>query len=205
MQRRSHTLWVFCALQMILVACRHKPPAPIAVAQRLVRPWYVCWGTRPPNPPQSRVVVNLPLDRTNGRERVPSAADSAAVASFRGRLLHTFHVPVFRVEIDTVALPSLMSQLRVGGAFAIRDTSRLDVEVQLYYDGSARPDDLARLQALGPTYAQVSPMKSMVYASVPDSIIPLIRTLPYLVGVQAQSAGCAVIGEEWKGRLRGPS
>ena len=147
---------------------------------------------RAPVEQRQRIVVEFSLSRTDIDPRVVTAADSAAVIMHGGRILHVFNVPALRVEIDTIALPALIEDLDLRNAlFAVRDTTRLDLIVDVFYDGPIREDDLVRLRQLGVVDPR-SQTRGLMRGMVHDSLIPKIRALPYVQRVRALSAGCMV-------------
>lgn len=200
--RHERTIIPFCRLVacLSLSACvHHASPAPIAAKPVVAEPRaasavanapdaVLCslsrsFGSRP------SLIVDLRLV-SGPANRTPTTADSQAVARVGGRVLHSFHVAVMRIAVDTGALRTLLTEPTAIAtvAYPVTDTTRFGVNVQVFLRHTPMPpaedSTLRRLtMGHGPFYG----------ASVPDSAIPLIAALPDVASVRAQAMVCAVV------------
>jgi hypothetical protein len=138
------------------------------------------------------VIADLQLVGRNP-ERPPSARALEVIRSAGGKVLHIYHVPMVRVEIDTAAylhLAALPNPV-VYRAAIVTDTTPLEVTLQVKYDHLIQAADAQRLIDIGARTASRS-LSGMI-TNVPDSIIPRVKTLPGVTRVELASFPCATI------------
>jgi hypothetical protein len=173
------------ALTVALSACQRAPREQLVLEPTTRQP---CWfSARVPE--GTRVIVDVPLDVAEYSKRTPSEADAAIVRALGGRLMHVFNVPMLRVEIDTSAIPELLYRLDARILLPVADTSRFDVTTVIFFSGPIRPEDTARVAALGARFSKPL-LRGMMGAVVADSIIPAIRKVPYVTWVKGPTGAC---------------
>jgi hypothetical protein len=174
-------------LAAALSACTPQPKEEVFVQPTTRTP---CWFS-PNVPAGTRVIADVPFDEPENSKRMPSESDKAIVRALGGRVLHVFNVPMLRIEIDTSAIPALLYRLNARILLPVADTSKRDVITNIFYNGPARPEDSARVAALGVRMSG-SRFSRMISVVAADSIIPAIRKLPYVVWVRPMSGACVV-------------
>ncbi|CAN5326946.1 hypothetical protein BH24GEM2_BH24GEM2_14180 [soil metagenome] len=136
-----------------------------------------------------RVMADLQLVSQNLGSR-PSARTLEAIRAAGGKVLHTYHVPMVRAEIDTAAVRHLATLPNpvVHSARIVTDTTPREVTLEVNYDHLIQAVDAKRLVDIGARNAGRSP-RGMI-TNVPDSIIPRIADLPGVTRVTLASAIC---------------
>lgn len=161
----------------------HDPP---------IRFEYSCDRWTPYPPREKRVVADLHLRTEENRK--PGADALRAIRGAGGRVLHTFHAPLIRAELDTAAVRELVSgpAAIANRAVLVRDTTRREVELRLIFTRPVRGSDLSVIEQLGGVVlGSGGGRRPGVTVQAPDSVIPYLRRLPGLDRLRLPAIGCA--------------
>ena len=152
-------------------------------------------GWSPAVPPATRTVVDVRVT-DDGRSTGPSPAHVAAVRRAGGRILHRYNVGMIRAELDVAAVPSLFEP-GVLGDFAVAnyvatvsDLSRRDITLIVFLSRDLTDDDVAAVEAVGArVLSRLDGLEGYI-VEIDDAAIPLVRALPGVQSVGADSYGC---------------
>ena len=158
-------------------------------------PLAFCWldkqlGRRP------TTVVDLRL-RTGEGNRRPDAADSIAVLSRGGRILYAFSVAVLRVAVDTAALRALIAgpSAIAHMAYVVRDTTKHDVSLQIFFNRPLRTTDSLRVVGLGGAVGMFREgHHGPLNAYLADSAVSQVMSLQDVTLVRAAAMECVQVG-----------
>lgn len=141
---------------------------------------------------EERVIADLQLV-SQGRGSPPSARALEAIRAAGGKVLHTYHVPMVRTEIDTAAVPRLATLPNpvVHSARIVTDTTPREVTLEVNYDRLIQAADAQRLVDIGARNAGRSP-RGMI-TNVPDSTIRRVKTLPGVTRVELAYLHCGIL------------
>lgn len=138
---------------------------------------YVC-GTWLYTPvPRGRLLLDLDAHPTE----VTADSLARAVRAAGGVVVHVYHVPRVRARMDVRAATALTGWVRV-----VADSARRDVAVVASVHGALSAVDSARLVA-GGAVLRGNPVARGTYwygVTLPDSLLPLLRSLPAVYAVQ---------------------
>jgi hypothetical protein len=122
-------------------------------------------------------------------------ADSTVRAIERagGRVLHRFRLDVVRAELDTAAVralvlgPDPIAQM----AEQVVDSNRLNLQVQISYSRPVTDADSAYIANLGGLVTGTPPVRPILFADLPDSILPDVMRAPGVQSVGPRLVGCS--------------
>ena len=152
-------------------------------------PSYICQWI-PHAPATARVIVDLRLESGNGN-RLPDARDIRAIENAGGRVLHRFNLALVRADLDTGAVRDLIEGPARIATYArgVPDTAGLDVDAQVFYTRPVTDADERALREHGAQRVGRAP-RPVLYAVIPDSLVPRVATLPGVDFVRAVAIGC---------------
>lgn len=154
---------------------------------------YRCDRWTPYPPATSPVAVDLRL-RTGIEDRSPSDREVQAVRAQGGKVLHVFNVSIVRVEADTTAIRQWVSgpDAIAERAAVVRETSALEVELEVIFSRTVTDADAAAVTQAGGTVLGRAPLREpALRVRAPDPVIPSLSRLPGVKSVRTSSIGCA--------------
>lgn len=140
----------------------------------------------------SSLIVDLSL-KSDGRYP-PSENVLRAVTAAGGRVLHAFHVSVLRVQLHTSTLRRFLGPDSIAEvAYPVRDTTRLDVGVQVFLGRDPTPADDSVLRSFGVRGPAPPRRSEIIAAAVADAAIPKIAALASVAKVRAANVLCMTV------------
>jgi hypothetical protein len=143
----------------------------------------------PAAPPAQRTVVDFHF----GNERdEPTAEQIRSVFAAGGVVLHGFHVPILRAQIDIDAVPSLVGW-RDGRAYyavTVPDPANREVELLVFLSRDLTDADIAAVEALGGRIHSRWDELDGSAVEIDVAAVPRVRALPGVEIVSKNSILC---------------
>jgi hypothetical protein len=186
---RSFGLPARWTLLAAAVACSDgTAPVVVLPQQHVFGPCAQAWS--PAAPPAKRTVVDFHF-AGNGDEPTPKQVRSVLVAG--GVVLHRFHVPILRAEIDIDAVPSLVGWPRDGiahYAVTVLEPANREVELLVMLSRDLTDADIAAVEALGGRILSRWDALDGYAVDIDDAAVPRVRALPGVLSVSKNTFGC---------------
>lgn len=133
---------------------------------------------QPASPPATRTLIDLRFWK-DGIATEPAPEDVAAVEAAGGRIVHRFHGPMARAELDISAVPGLAwPRGPLNSAATVPDPGAFEIALIVMLDHDLTADDLRAVEALGGRVTHEYHALEGYAVVIDDARVPEVRGLP---------------------------
>lgn len=178
-RRMKHALvWAGLIAALATVACESTTASDAPLELLATEHRFACGGWSPSSPLATRTLIDLRFWK-DGIATEPATEDVAAVEAAGGRIVHRFHGPMVRAELDVGAVPGLAwPGGPLSSAATVPDPGAFEITLIVMLDHNLTAEDLQAVEALGGRVTHEYHTLEGYAVVIDDARVPEVRGLP---------------------------